>query len=160
MPKPKVYIETTVISLLTARPARDVVQTAWQQLTREWWELRRQKFDLYISNQVVTEARCGDAEAARRRLEVLQGIPELEVNDEVVALAKRLAKGMALPPRKAADAVHIATAAIHGIEFLATWNCTHLANPVLEAKARAICADYGYHCPLIATPHELMEIAP
>ena len=158
MPKPTVYIETTVVSLLTARPTREVVQVAWQQITGEWWKKRRKEFDLFISEGVVVEAQAGDAAAAKRRLTVLQGLPELDITPEVERLAARLATALALPPKKRMDALHIAVCAFHGIDFLLTWNCTHLANPVLEAEARRICAEAGHECPMICTPHQLLEM--
>ena len=158
MSKPTVYIETTVLSLLTARPTRDIVQTAWQQITNEWWVTRRQKFDLFISEGVIVEAQAGDADAAKRRLAALKGLPALDITKEVEQLAGTLAKALALPPKKKMDAVHIAACAVHGVDFLLTWNCTHLANPVLEAEARRICVEAGYVCPMICTPHQLLEM--
>jgi predicted nucleic acid-binding protein len=158
MSKPTVYIETTVVSVLTSRPTRDVVQAAWQQITTEWWETRRKEFKLYVSEGVIVEAQSGDAEAAQRRLTVLKGLPELDITLEVEQLAGRLARRLALPPRKKMDAVHVAVCAVHRIDFLLTWNCTHLANPVLEAEARRICADENYDSPMICTPHQLLEM--
>jgi hypothetical protein len=149
--KPSAYLETTVVSVLTARPTRDVVQTAWQQITREWWEDRRAGFELFISLQVF-------AEAARRRLAMLNGLPELAITAEVERLAGMLAASLDLPPKKRADSVHIAVCAVHGVKFLITWNCTHLANPVLEAAARKVCHLHDLTCPMIVTPYQLNEM--
>ncbi|MSU61616.1 MAG: PIN domain-containing protein [Pedosphaera sp.] len=158
MPKPRVYIETTVVSVLTARPSRDLVQSAWQQITSEWWETRRSRYVLLISQQVLTEASRGDVEAIQRRLAAMIGIAQLDITEEVLELATALARSLKLPPKKAADAIHIAVASVHQIAFLATWNCTHLANPVLERKAKDVCVSHGYICPMIVTPHQLLEI--
>jgi len=158
MRKPAVYLETTVVSLLTARPTRDLIQTAWQQVTREWWDTRRARYVLYSSEIVRVEAQLGDAEAVARRMETLNRLTELEATDETKALAKHLAKALGLPAKKVLDASHIAVAAVHRMDFLLTWNCAHLANPVLEVRARAACRACGYECPVIITPLQLLEI--
>src|SRR5262245_50974186 len=99
-----------------------------QTITREWWELGRHQFDLYISQAVVEEVSAGDPNAASRRLEALQGIPLLATSQESNLLAKTLLEGVPLPPKAQTDALHIALAAVHGTNYLVTWNCTHIAN--------------------------------
>ena len=160
MPKPKIYLETTVVSVLTARPTRDVVQTALQQITREWWEQRRLRYDLCIAELVLIEAARGDRDAARRRLEMLAGIPQLTALPAAEGLAQLIVTETRLPINKAADAAHIAIAATHRIDFLLTWNCAHLANPVLEPAVRRICEQAGFVCPVICTPHQMLELEP
>lgn len=120
MAKPSVYLETTVISLLTARPTRDIVQSALQQLTREWWELRRHDFELLSSAFVVQEATKGDAAAAKRRMEVLSRLRELPYTPETEALAIRLLRETRLPAKAQLDALHVASAAVHGVDYLVT----------------------------------------
>lgn len=136
-----VYLETSIISYLVARPRRDLVTAARQELTREWWEQRRAAFDVYVSEAVIAEARAGDSEAAARRLAILADLPLLEVTPEVTRLAGALAKALQLPQRAAADALHVATAACHGMEFLLTWNSTYIANaelrPTIEEVSRS-----------------------
>jgi hypothetical protein len=80
--KPKVYLETTIVSYLVALPTRDIVQSAHQQITREWWT-RRERFNLLVARPVLTEAGRGDATAAARRLKALAGIPVLAVSSGV-----------------------------------------------------------------------------
>lgn len=152
--KPTVYIETTVPSYLTAWPSRDLVRAAHQQITREWWS-RREAFELYSSRLVVRECQAGDAEAAAERLLVLKGIPLLQQGPEVSALAEALLRNVPLPERAAADTLHIATSAVHGMMYLLTWNCTHIANVVLRTQIEAVCRASGYEPPLICTPEEL-----
>ncbi len=125
--KLKVYIETSVISYLTARPSRDLVTAAHQQLTIDWWEDRSTDFDLYISQLVVREASAGDEDAAKRRLNVVEQIPLLELNEEVLTLAHSLVEDGPLPQKASEDALHIAVATVHGMDFLLTWNCKHIA---------------------------------
>src|SRR5437762_1091069 len=125
--KPTVYVETTIPSYLTARPSRDLVRAAHQQITREWWT-RRQGFDLYLSRLVVQECQAGDAQAAADRLIALAGIPLSDQGADMGESADTLMRGVPLPEKAAADALHIATAAGHGMQYLLTWNCTHIAN--------------------------------
>jgi hypothetical protein len=152
--KPTVYIETTIPSYLTAWPSRDLVRAAHQQITREWWA-RRQGFDLYSSRLVVQECQAGDAQAAADRLAALAGIPLLELEAAVEEVAEALVRGVPLPAKAAADALHIATAAVHGMHYLLTWNCTHIANVALRPQIEAVCRAAGFEPPLICTPEEL-----
>ncbi len=152
--KPRVYVETTVPSYLTAWPSRDLVRAAHQQVTREWWA-GRAKFELYSSRLVVRECQAGDARAAADRLAALASVPLLEQTQEAAALAEDLLAGVPLPERAASDAVHIAIAAVHGVDFLLTWNCTHIANATLRPRIEAVCRAAGYEPPIICTPEEL-----
>ena len=154
--KPKVYLETSVISYLTARPSRDVVAAACQQMTRDWWEKRRSNFALYVSELVLTEAKVGDAEMARKRLAFVAGLPELDVTAEAEWLAKQFITKGPLPAKAAADALHIAVATVHSVDYLLTWNCRHIANAQMMPKIKAVCDSAGFKCPYICTPPELM----
>ena len=158
--KRRVYVETTVISYLAAWPSRDVVRIAQQQQTREWWDVRREDFELVCSELVIQEASAGDASAAAERLQVLAGMRVLQIGHETAALAGRIGRGVCLPARAQADALHVAIAAINGIEYLLTWNCRHLSNAVLRPRIESICRDAGFEPPLICTPPELMEDEP
>ncbi len=153
--KAKVYVETTVVSYLTARKTRDLIVVAHQAVTRGWWR-RRKRFDLYCSQIVVREAGAGDAEAARRRLAALKGVPLLETNDTVKAFAAAVAKAAALPKKATEDALHIALATVHGMDYLLTWNCKHIANAEIRNLVAAVAYDHGYGVPVICTPEELM----
>lgn len=156
MSRPKVYVETTVVSYLAAKPSGDLIQAAHQQATRNWWAARH-RFELFVSRAVVTEAARGDADAAARRIEALRGIPNLQFGPRVAALARRLMQGGTLPPNARLDAAHVAVAAVNGMDFLLTWNLRHLANAVLRGKIEAVCRDAGTVPPIICTPEELME---
>ena len=155
--KPKVYIETTIPSYLAARPTRDLIVAAHQEITRLWWLEQRDKFSLFISRLVINEAGSGDRGAAKERLRLLHGIAELEVSDEVASLAELLIARSVIPPRAATDAAHIAVAAVHAMDFLMTWNCSHLANAMIATQIRQVCDAAGYKCPVICTPEELLE---
>ena len=150
-----VYIETSIVSYLTARPSRDLLVAAHQQLTVMWWDQQRAHYELFTSQVVLAEARAGDPEAAQRRLVVLERLPLLDVTDAAIALAAALVSGQALPAQAAQDALHIAMACVHGMEYLLTWNCAHLANARLRSRIEQICRDAGYVPPIICTPEEL-----
>ncbi len=156
MDKPKVYLETSFVSVLTARPSRDVLAAANQTLSFEWWETRRAHFDVLISAAVRAEAQRGNPEAARRRLELIADLPMLEADANALDLQKALIARGALPTKAEIDAFHVAIAAINGIDYLLTWNCAHIANAVMRPLIEAVCRESGYQPPIICTPSELM----
>ena len=157
--KQTLYVETTIVSYLTARPKPDVMRLSHEMLTRQWWTNERIRFDLYISQLVIEEASGGDKAAAAERLKVLKDIPLLTITAEMYELAARLTRTLALPARARADAVHVAIAAVHGMSFLLTWNCRHLANAALADRIDQTCEGYGIVAPRIVTPEQVMEIA-
>lgn len=154
---PTVYIETTIVSYLTAWPSRDLVRAAHQQITREWWDTRRADFSLFASQLVVDEAADGDALAAAERLKPLANIPLLTYREPTLLLAGSLERALQLPPQARGDALHVAVCAANGIEYLLTWNCRHLANGVLAAKMEQACQVHGLTCPRMVTPEQLLE---
>ena len=154
--KPIVYLETTIPSYLTAWQSRDVVRAGEQQVTRDWWE-RRTQFELRVSSLVFLECGAGNSDGAALRLAVLDGVPVLAQTLEAETLADILLREVPLPAKAAADALHIAIAAVHGVEFLLTWNCTHIANATLRPRIESICRRLGYEPPVICTPLELLE---
>ena len=155
--KARLYLETTIVSYLVARPSRDLVQAANQQVTREWWETERERFEIFISDVVLREAATGDAAMARQRLALLKPFPVLAAEQEVDELAHALIHGGPLPAKAARDAAHIAYAAVHGMHFLATWNCRHIANPSMARRIGQICVEHGFDVPVICTPAILLE---
>lgn len=155
--KESVYIETSIASYLTARPSRDVRAAAWQQITSQWWEEERVEYDLFTSELVIAEASAGDPEAAARRLEALQGIAVLPVDEEVHRLADQLLTKGGFPPGAEVDALHVAVAAVHHVDYLLTWNFRHIDNAKKKPAIRSICAADGYTCPEICTPMELLQ---
>ena len=124
----RVYIETTIPSYLAARPSRDLLQTARQQLTYTWWNNMRQNYELCISEIVLDEVASGDADAAQRRLPFLHNLPLLDLTEAVSDVAKAIMGSGLLPQESARDAIHIAVTSVHGIDILLTWNCRHIAN--------------------------------
>ena len=154
----KVYIETSIVSYLTARPSSSLIAAAWQKETVDWWETQKDRFDLYISEVVVEEAGRGDESAASRRLRALEHIEVLQIERKSVDLAKALIEQGALPRKALDDAFHLAVAAVNGIDFLLTWNCRHIDNAEMKPKIRRVIESQGYQCPEIATPIGLMGV--
>ena len=154
--KQKVYIETSVISYLTAWRSRDLVIAGNQETTQEWWA-RKDEFDLFISQFVLDEAAAGDSSAAHERLRTLAGIPELEVVEQVIEMSQELIVQTALPANARLDALHISVAALHQMHILLTWNCRHIANPMQRPTIESVIRGFGYQPPVICTPQELLE---
>ena len=155
--KLKIYIESTIPSYLVSKPSRDLIVAAHQEITRKWWRNKRNSFNLYISQLVLNEISAGDTEMARIRLKTVKAFPELDITAEVTALASQILSVGIIPKKAATDAAHIAIAAVHGMNFLMTWNCTHIANAKLAKAIENICAERGFESPVICTPEELME---
>jgi predicted nucleic acid-binding protein len=141
--KSSLYLETTVPSYLTSRPSRDLIIAGHQEITREWWEKRRDTFQLYISQLVIDEASAGDPVAARERLKILQDLPLLDITPEVTELATGILASGKIPRKAATDAAHIAIAAVHGMDFLVTWNCVHIANAAIAKALASICREHA-----------------
>jgi predicted nucleic acid-binding protein len=155
---PMVYLETSVISYLAARPARDVIVLAHQQITRDWWELRRHRFELYTSEIVAAESERGNEEAARARGEFLRMTSQLSATDAAERLVPLLLRATGLPAKALADMAHIAIATVHGMHYLLTWNCKHIANAAVRRMVGRACREHGFEPPVICTPEELMEV--
>jgi len=152
----KIYVETSIVSYLTARPSRDLIISAHQQITLEWWENRRANFDLYASQFVVQESSAGDAAMARKRLNALDGIALLSINQEALDLARLLIEKGPIPEKAEIDALHIAVATANGMDYLLTWNCKHIANAEMQVGIGRLCRASGFEPPVICTPEELL----
>lgn len=155
--RPRLYLETSIISYLAALPSRDLIVAAHQQITHEWWQERREQYELFVSELVIREAQGGDPGAAARRLGWLSDLPSLLIDDQVRFLAKEILREGYLPPKAGDDAVHIALAAVHGQDYLLTWNCKHIANARVRQKIVDVCRQHGFSVPIISTPEELPE---
>ncbi|NJM36399.1 MAG: type II toxin-antitoxin system VapC family toxin [Akkermansiaceae bacterium] len=150
-----IYLETTIPSFLTARPSGDLVIAGKQEVTRRWWEERKNFYHIVISAFVLDEAGSGDSQAAARRLECLEEFELLEADDVVDEITKAILASGIIPPKAITDAAHIAIASRHDVDFLMTWNCTHIANAEIIRKIEVIVRNCGYNMPIICTPDEL-----
>lgn len=155
-----VFIETTIPSYYVSRPSRNLLQFARQELTKEWWDNQRHQFTLFTSQLVLDEAAGGETAKASERLALLAGVPLLNLNTEVGALAGELIRSGILPAAAARDAVHLAAAGVHGMDFLLTWNCKHIANPFIADRLQACFLGMGVHLPVICTPEQFFPDDP
>jgi predicted nucleic acid-binding protein len=153
--KRKIYVETSVISYLTARPSKTIIGAAHQQLTLAWWEKRGQ-YELMVSEVVVRECGAGDSESAARRLEVVRDLPLLLITEQAIKIAEDLIKQKIVPLKAIEDALHIAIATAHGVDYLVTWNCRHIANPEIQRGIASYLEQIGTVLPFICTPEELL----
>ena len=152
-----VYLETSFASYLVAWPSDSLVTAALQRLTQRWWDARRDAFELFVSELVLAEARSGNPSAAARRLAVLATIPVLHATPAAEALTERILAARLVPPKARADAAHIAIAAVHGMDYLVTWNCRPIANAITRKRIEQLLREAGYDAPVLCTPEELQE---
>lgn len=153
----RIYIESTIPSYVVARPARDLLQAARQQITRDWWETERRQHDLFTSQLVLDEISAGEPEMADERVRLLGSVPILLVTHEVLSVSREIVAPGVLPARAERDATHIAFATAYGLDVLLTWNCRHIANAAVQPRLRAIAAFAGYVLPELRTVEELSE---
>ncbi|MBC6427938.1 MAG: type II toxin-antitoxin system VapC family toxin [Cellvibrionales bacterium] len=159
MQRASVYLETPVISYLTAKPSNDLLKAARHAATIDWWENSRHKFDLYVSALVVDETSDGDPHAASRRLSEIQGIAVLDIPARVAEIADALLAVKALPTTAREDALHIGVAADQGLDYLLTWNFKHINNAEKKARIREVLEDFSHACPIICSPEALGAIS-
>ena len=151
-----VYLETTVLGHIAGRlhPVASVL--ARQQVTREWWDPATDRYELFVSELVLTECGDGDANDASERLEIVAGIDVLRTTDTANELAAALIAAHAVPQSEPRDALHITLAAINGIDYLATWNFKHIMNPSTQHLIDDVGRDAGIEPPAICTPEQLL----
>ena len=154
---PRVYIETSIVSYLRQPTSGQIITAARQLLTRRWWEEERSHYELVTSQYVIDEAADGDPRLARERLDSLAGIPLLQLGPEIDAIAEEITSRAILPSKAQVDALHIAAAAHHRIDYLLTWNCTHIANARILPGIRDVLSDLGCFVPIICTPEEMVD---
>lgn len=152
-----IYIETSIISYLRARPSAQIVSAAKQIVTRRWWDEERHNYQLVISQYVLDEVSAGNPVLAAERLACLDDVPVLESPPEIATMADRLIASALLPAKARLDALHICTAAFHRLDYLLTWNCAHIANARTLPRIRDILNDLGYELPIVCTPEEMTD---
>ena len=146
----------TLVSYLAARRSRNLIVRAHQEVTRRWWR-QRAAFDVFASPLVVEEAGRGDVVARIKRQRLLRDLSLLEITDDTRAVARRLLASGPLPAQAEGDALHIGVAAVHGMEYLVTWNCRHIANAWMRPEIEETIRELGYEPPVLCTPEELLE---
>lgn len=157
MQKSSVYLETSIIGYATSRPSRDLIVAAHQEQTRQWFEHGTRVYELFISQLVLQESLAGDPQAVQARQAFVAPFGLLKITEEAGALAEKLVKHGAIPRKAVGDALYVAVSAIHGIDFLLTWNCRHIANAAMRQRIEGICREGGYEPSVICTPEELSQ---
>ena len=158
MPLPRIYVETSVFSYLASRDSRDLVVATQQHVTRQWWPHIASQAQLCVSVFVSQEAERGDSAQAKLRMDLVNRCAYLDINPDIERLAQRYFKALSIPERSRLDAFHIAVAAWHGVEYVASWNCKHIASARVQRELTDINAKSGLRTPVLCTPFELMEI--
>jgi hypothetical protein len=154
---PTAYIETTVPSYYVARTSLNLLQASRQASTRMWWDSGCSGFDLFTSLEAIDEAREGNEEMAAIRLALLKKATQLEITDDVGLLAQKLVNGGLVPDKAASDAIHIAVASVHSMDYLVTWNFKHIANPFIRERLRKVVQESGFRLPVMCSPDELLQ---
>lgn len=154
--KETIFVETTIPSYYTARLSRDVIQSARQQLTIEWWDRYRNYFELFISQPVLDELAQGDSLKADQRLSLVEELKILPINDDVLKIAEELVAEKIVPIEYIDDALHISCAGVHGMNYLLTWNCKHIANAQIRIRIREVFSRNNFAMPVICTPEEFI----
>jgi hypothetical protein len=158
MDKQKVYIETSVISYLTAKPSRDLIIAGHQRITQDWWKYAKPKFECYISQIVIEEISMGDSNAAAKRLYAVEDILNLEFTPLIDNLARKYMNLFGIPEKAKLDAYHLAFAVVNKIDILLSWNCKHIANALINIKLRDYNSNNSLFVPFLCTPQELLEV--
>lgn len=155
MPKPIVYIETTVPNFYYDLRSSEAVTTrrVW---TREWWASAAEKYHRLTSGIVVEELSAGTSRFVPLRLELLRNLPELAVTANVEAAARTYIQNKLMPAHPGGDAFHLALASYFACDFIVTWNCRHLANPNKFGHIREVNRRLGLPTPEIVTPQQLL----
>ena len=156
--KPSVYIETSVISYFTSALSKDIITAGHQLITLDWWEKMVPKCECWISPYVFQEISKGNASMASKRIEAIQSFNSLELNKDVDTLAKTYLRYIQTPEHAIADAYHLAIAAHYNMDYLVSWNCSHIANAHIIKQLRKVNESLSIQTPVICTPEELMEV--
>jgi len=158
MEKQKVYIETSVICYLTAKPSSDIVVAGHQKSTYDWWNKTKSKFDCYISGFVFDEISKGDKNASIKRLGIVKNFKYLEINEDIEKLAEKYFNLFNIPEKSKFDSLHLAISVWYNIDFLLSWNCKHIANAIVNQRLREYNYKNNLHSIILCTPDELMEV--
>jgi len=134
-----------------------MIVAAHQEATRELWPKLASEYESYVSVLVREEASKGDEDRAQQRLHVIEAFTMLDTDEAARTLALKIIEGRGIPDEYPEDSLHIAVAAVNGIDVLITWNFAHLNNPFTRMLVRQIVENAGYQCPEICSPDELLE---
>jgi predicted nucleic acid-binding protein len=150
-----VYIETTIPSYyFETRSAPQVI--AWREVTRQWWDAYRHDYQLFTSRLVLAELARAPKGKARRAIGLLKGVELLDEPAGLRDVVEYYIEHRLMPVDAGGDAVHLALASLHSVDFLLTWNCQHLANANKVQHLAVLNGRLRVHVPVITTPLTLM----
>jgi len=152
-----IYIETSIVSFLRENAKASLDSVIRQEITRTWWDFHRHRYSLVTAQYVIDEANAGNALLAAERSAHLRSIPLLPIGDEIDRLATEIISRLILPADALLDALHIACAAVNRVDYLLTWNCTHIANPMILPRVYRALDDFELPFPVICTPKDMMD---
>lgn len=158
--KKSVYIESSIVSYYTSRlVTNNIIVRAHQEITKEWWPTAIKRYNVFISDIVIDEVGHGDTIIAKKRVEEIKNFAVLEKTEDVENLSQIYIEKLNIPPGSIRDADHLAVACLNNIDYLVTWNCTHLCNAEIIKKLMKINEELEVHTPIICTPESLMEVS-
>lgn len=158
MLKPRVYIETSIPSFyFELRTSPDAV--ARRDWTRQWWKEAQDQYELFVSPAVIEELSRGKPERSAERLALIQNLPVLKIEAEVIEIVQAYIQHRVMPADPAGDALHLALASFHECDFLITWNCRHIANANKFGHIHRINTTLGLFVPSLVTPLELLGVS-
>lgn len=155
MPKPRVYVETTIPNFYydRRRDASVVSRRAW---TREWWSTAAIRYELVTGAPVLAELLAGITPRVSPRLRLVSELPIYLPDDVVDETVRFYLQHKLMPSKPPEDAQHVAIASHNHCDFIVTWNCKHLANPNKARHLARINSMLGLHVPAIVTPRDLL----
>jgi predicted nucleic acid-binding protein len=156
MPKPRVYVETTIPNFYYDR-RKDPAMVSRRLWTREWWSTAAIKYELVTGAPVLGELLAGITSRVALRLGLVSGLPLLVPDAAVEDTVLVYLRHKLMPAKPVEDALHLALASHHGCDLIVTWNCRHLANPNKAKHIERINATLGLHVPSIVTPRDLLR---
>lgn len=153
----RVYVETSFISYLTARPSSNITLLARQQAAHAVWALQGHKFQPFISGLVIDEITKGDIGAARRRVQACDVATVLSVTAQAEDLAQQLIHKNVIPATEPEDALHIAIATLEQMDYILSFNFSHMVGAEAKFALQTAIAQLGYKPPLLVTADDLLE---
>ena len=154
--KARLYLETTIVSYLVARPGSNAKARYYHEMAKQWWDRRLTKYKVCVSEDLFAELEADEVAVPRKLKSQLERFPALPLTPAVTELSDALLQRQALPSDAARAAKHIATAAVHGIKFLVSLDLHRTVNAHFRRDIEAVCESLGHQCPAIGYPPQFM----
>jgi hypothetical protein len=155
--KPAVYLDTTIPSAYWY-DGRNLLALARRQLTREWWRTERKHFALLVSSVTEAELREGQFPRQRECLKLVWRLRFLPITRAAHKFTAALLDARIVPDNKPRDALQLAMASVHEVDYLLTWNYAHLANPVVQERLGKLCQRSRLRSPVLVSPETIPQV--